>query len=82
LLDAFIGSGWVPECAMQVQRLTEMGDFLTTHPPAYPCGCHFDSRVTMKQPPGCTPCATSDDCAAVTGKPSCNYGFCEAQLSP
>ncbi len=76
-LNAFIDSSWVPECAMQVERLTEMGDFRTDMEPAYPCGCYFDTRVTMKTPAGCNACMTANDCID-PAKPACNFGFCEA----
>lgn len=78
LLNAFTDASWVPECAMKVERLTEMGDFRTDLAPAYPCGCYFDARVTMKTPAGCTPCQTADECTDLA-KPACNFGFCETQ---
>ena len=46
LLDAFIGSSWVPQCAMKVQRLTEMGEFHTDHPGG--CGNHLRHRHLQK----------------------------------
>jgi hypothetical protein len=84
LLDAFIDSSWVPECAMKVQRLSEMGDFTTDHPPAFPCGCHFDVRVTGKVPAECHACphGTDDDCVSAPGRPACVYGYCEARPGP
>jgi hypothetical protein len=77
LLDAFIDSSWVPDCAMKVQRQTEMGPFRTDSPPPYPCGCHFDARVAGMVPTGCTRCTTDADCTAP--KPACNFHFCEAR---
>jgi hypothetical protein len=78
VLDAFINASWVPECAMKVQRETEMGPLVTNHPPAFPCGCHFDALVTGKIPDGCTECITNEDCTD-PARPSCNFTFCESR---
>jgi len=81
IVDAFIDSSWVPECAMKVQRTQELGDPGTSNPPAFPCGCHFDARVDdNKAPAGCTSCMTDADCPDPS-KPSCNLSFCEARLA-
>lgn len=79
LLDAFIDSGWVPECAMMVQHESDLKPPTTSNPPAYPCGCYFESRVPGgKAPAGCKPCQSDADCAAGTGgKTTCNFHFCE-----
>ncbi len=74
LVDAMIDASLVPQCAMQVARSTEMGDFLH-NPNNYQCGCHFDFRTTGKA--SCKTCTTSNDCTA--SSPACNYGFCETQ---
>src|SRR5215471_364221 len=80
VLDAFIDSGWVPECAMSVRRDDELGNLKPASPP-FLCGCHFDSRVNGDQvPPGCTPCETPSQCMAKDPNlTACNYGFCEMQ---
>jgi hypothetical protein len=72
LVDAMIDASLVPQCAMQVARNTEMGDFLH-NPSNYQCGCHFDNRTTGKT--SCKPCTNPNDCPA--SAPACNYGFCE-----
>jgi hypothetical protein len=85
LIDAFIDSSWIPECAMNVQRETELGDLGTGHPPAYPCGCYFDAKTSGKTPTGCSPCTTNDDCTDALrpgydpARPACNFQFCEAR---
>ena len=77
VLSAITNIGFVPSCAMNVQRSSEMGPLSTFSPP-YQCGCYFEANV-----PGgtagsdCTPCAGPSDCPA--GKPACNNGYCEAQ---
>ena len=73
ILDAFIGAHWVPQCAMKVERLTEMGDFVTDHPPPFQCNCYFDSHVLGpgKMAPGCKMCMDDDACDVGF---FCNYG--------
>jgi hypothetical protein len=80
VLDAFIDSGWVPECAMSVRRDTELGELRPASPP-FLCGCHFDSRLNDGQiPPGCITCKTAADCTARDPNlTACNYNFCEVQ---
>lgn len=81
ILDAFIDSHWIPECAMKVQRLTEMGEFHTDLQPAYPCGCYFDARMSPSHtaPAACHACNTEADCAGTPATPACNYGYCESR---
>ncbi|HZS40236.1 MAG TPA: hypothetical protein VFF06_25570 [Polyangia bacterium] len=74
LLDAIIESGYIPQCAMQVQREQEMGA-LTSYQPQFGCGCYFESKVNGKST--CTVCAGPGDCPSTT--PACNYGYCEVQ---
>jgi hypothetical protein len=74
LIDAMIDASLVPQCAMNVARDTEMGDFVV-NPNNYQCSCYFDNRTSGKA--SCAPCTTSNDCPA--GTPACNYGFCETQ---
>jgi hypothetical protein len=79
IVDAFIDSSWVPDCAMNIQRSSELGLPGTDNPPPFPCGCHFDARVNdNKAPSGCTPCTADSDCPDPQ-KPSCNFNFCEAR---
>jgi hypothetical protein len=74
LLDAIVGSGYIPQCAMRVQRSTEMGA-LSSYQPQFGCGCYFESKVNGKS--DCQACAGPGDCPS--NRPACNYGFCEAQ---
>jgi hypothetical protein len=74
LVDAMIGASQVPQCAMDVARGSEMGDFVA-NPYKFRCGCYFDFRTTGRS--ACTPCTSNNDCPA--GAPACNYGFCERE---
>jgi len=80
MLDAFIDSGFVPDCAMMVDRDGELPGALMSRPPVYGCGCHFDSHVNPAPnfvPPTCVPCSDAMPCADTTK--ACHYGFCESQ---
>jgi len=74
IIDVFAKTGVVPQCAMKVIRTSECGPFKPYKDPA-PCGCYFESKATgLASPAGCTPCASTADCAA--GQ-VCSFGFCE-----
>ncbi len=84
MLDALISSGFVPKCAMTVQRDGEVGvapgvtdpfPSFTIYRPSRPCGCHFDS-VVGKTPDHCQVCTMDAGCPQ---HQVCNYGFCEAE---
>jgi ABC-type phosphate transport system substrate-binding protein len=75
LLDAFIASSLVPDCAMKVQRSTELGE-LSSYLPPFVCGCYFDASVNGSPPSDCTPCNTANDCVD-PARPACNLGYCE-----
>jgi hypothetical protein len=77
LVDAFIASSLVPDCAMTVQRSAELGA-LATYAPPFECGCYFEASVGGAAPEGCTKCATAGDCAD-PARPACNLGYCEVQ---
>jgi ABC-type phosphate transport system substrate-binding protein len=72
LLDAIVGSGYIPACAMHVKRDQEMGP-LASFQPQLGCGCYFESKVNGRS--SCTPCGGPGDCPS--SHPACNYGFCE-----
>ena len=74
LVDAMIDASLVPQCAMKVARVAEMGAFVP-NPSEFQCGCHFDQRTTGRT--SCTTCVTPNDCPA--SAPACNYGFCETE---
>jgi hypothetical protein len=71
LVDDIIAASLTPQCAMQVNRSTEMGDF--SPKTGFRCGCYFDFMTTGKA--SCKKCMTSDECSS--DAPSCNYGYCE-----
>jgi ABC-type phosphate transport system substrate-binding protein len=77
LLDAFIASSLVPDCAMTVQRSVELGA-LSTYSPPFHCGCYFEASVNGSASAGCARCATANDCTD-PARPACNLGFCEVQ---
>jgi hypothetical protein len=74
LVSAIIESGFVPLCAMKVNRPNETGP-LTSFKPEFGCGCFFDHEVTGTT--SCKTCNMPSDCSSST--PKCNYGYCEAQ---
>jgi ABC-type phosphate transport system substrate-binding protein len=76
LLDKIIDKGLVPQCAMKVQRTTEMGD-LSTFQPQFGCSCYFEARVNGTPSEGCKTCGGPGDCP--TAAPACNNGYCEAR---
>jgi ABC-type phosphate transport system substrate-binding protein len=80
LLDAIIARHIVPECAMAVQRSTEVGPLSSYQSPS-PCGCYFEARATgspmQTGRSSCAVCATTADCKK--GVETCSYGYCEAQ---
>jgi hypothetical protein len=77
VLDAYISSSLVPECAMMVERNSE-DEILSPHSPPAPCGCYFDSKINGgTTPDGCQACSNSTTCP---GSQVCNFGFCEKFL--
>ena len=78
ILDAFIAARFVPPCAMNVRRDSELGPFTYQDPAPFSCACLFDAEVNPNKsapPLGCTPCTSNGDCPAE--RPSCNYQYCE-----
>jgi ABC-type phosphate transport system substrate-binding protein len=75
LLDAFIASSLVPDCAMTVQRDSELGP-VSAYAPPFGCSCYFEAAVGDAPSAGCTKCATAGNCAD-PARPACNLGFCE-----
>jgi hypothetical protein len=74
LLDKMIDKGVVPQCAMKVQRATEMGP-LSTFSPQFHCGCYYEARVNGAPSEGCKQCNGPAECPS--SAPACNHGFCE-----
>jgi hypothetical protein len=78
IIDAEVGAGFIPECAMQVLRTSELGAEASYQPPLG-CGCHFES-LTGGGRTLSSYCATCDGDSDCTGAyPHCNFGYCEAQ---
>ena len=78
VLDLAISKHMVPECAMRVQRTTELGP-LSSFQPEESCGCYFDATVIDGEAPAeCAECDTDADCVN-PDRPSCNFGYCEVQ---
>ena len=81
LLDAYIGSGLVPSCAMHVQRLADLGPLTVFRPPVA-CNCYFENRLINPNgggtpPADCTTCNFAGDCRD-PNFPACQFNFCEA----
>ncbi|HMG56125.1 MAG TPA: hypothetical protein VK601_21650, partial [Kofleriaceae bacterium] len=70
LVDDIIAASLVPQCAMGVQRSSEIGDFMPK--PGFRCGCYFDFKT--KQKTTCQVCTSAEQCPS--DHPSCNYGYC------
>jgi ABC-type phosphate transport system substrate-binding protein len=64
----------VPECAMRVKRVQEMGA-LASFAPSGACGCYYEKVANGRT--ACQPCMSSNDCP--TTAPACSYGYCETQ---
>lgn len=76
LLNKIIDKGLVPQCAMKVQRTTEMGPLSSFEPP-YGCGCYYEARINGSPPASCKACGGPGDCTSAA--PACNNGFCEVR---
>jgi ABC-type phosphate transport system substrate-binding protein len=68
-----IGGHVVPQCAMKVQRSTEIGP-MSSYAPPIPCGCFFDSLTATTS---CAACTADTQCTTA-GATKCRYGYCEA----
>jgi len=64
----------VPQCAMRVMRMQEMGP-TTPFAPAGACGCYYEKLATGAT--ACKPCTVAGDCSGSAAV--CSYGYCEAQ---
>lgn len=75
LVDNIIGASLIPQCAMQVERTEEIGDYQTRH--AFSCGCYFDVKTTGST--SCKTCSSPSDCVGDPTHAFCNYGYCDTQ---
>jgi len=64
----------VPQCAMRVRRMQEMGPAMP-FAPVGACGCYYERVATGST--NCKTCTASAECPP--GAPVCSYGYCEAQ---
>jgi len=82
-LDAVIkaetDAHYVPVCAMQVSRSSEIGGEASFQP-TVACGCYYESIIGSGTTFSsyCTTCKASTDCK-VAAYPACNFGYCEAK---
>lgn len=74
LIDLEIAAHTVPQCAMRVQRQSELGD-ISAYKPSAPCGCYFESKADGQT--SCRACTTNANCNATTE--TCSDGYCEAR---
>jgi hypothetical protein len=68
----------VPDCAMQVNRSADAGDF-TAYKPAKPCGCFFEHEASGVAPASCVTCTADTAATACGANGQCVFGFCEAK---
>jgi hypothetical protein len=69
-------TGFIPTCAMQVSRTTEIGAEASYAPPAA-CICRFEQSAGMPTGHSCTQCTADTGCSGAT--PKCHFGYCEAE---
>jgi hypothetical protein len=74
LISLLATASIVPQCAMQVRRVSELGP-LASFAPERACGCRFEVAATGKT--SCKECMSDVGCTAAA--PKCNYGYCETQ---
>ena len=67
----------VPNCAMQVSRSSDGGDF-KLFTPAKPCGCFFEATASGTAPASCKTCLGDTD-ITTCGAGQCVFGYCEAK---
>jgi hypothetical protein len=63
----------VPQCAMHVRRVQELGPMMS-FAPAGACGCYYEKVANGGTT--CQPCSAPLDCPA--SAPVCSYGYCES----
>lgn len=64
----------VPQCAMRVKRVQELGP-LASMAPDGACGCYYEKVANGVT--ACAPCTAAKDCPKAA--PVCSYGYCETQ---
>jgi len=79
LISVEAKKGVVPDCAMRVQRTSEVGP-MASYMPAKSCECKFIAAATGTAPLTCKTCnaaTAATDCTA--SAPACNSGYCEVR---
>lgn len=74
-MNAVIDAHDVPQCAMKVQRSSEIGPYTPYHP-AKPCGCYMEKRLGAGAE--CVSCNSDTDCGDA-GDKVCSHSYCEAK---
>jgi len=74
-VQAEIDNNTVPQCAMNVERTSELGK-PKAYSPVGACDCYFESK-TGGASSSCKTCDTAADCMAAA--PACNRGYCEVK---
>jgi hypothetical protein len=67
----------IPQCAMRVSRMSEMGP-MSKNQVTKPCGCYYEYNANTAS--SCTPCTTVTDCKDIAGATCQTWGgmgFCE-----
>jgi ABC-type phosphate transport system substrate-binding protein len=64
----------VPQCAMHVRRVQELGPMMS-FAPSGSCGCYYEKVANNGTT--CQPCSAPLDCPS--SAPVCSYGYCETQ---
>jgi hypothetical protein len=83
-LGATILAGLTPDCAMQVNRPSNIdGSGLMPYQPAAPCTCYYLANVPQPAalPASCSTCTQSSDCTEA-GAVGCYHGYCETWPPP
>ena len=75
VLDITIANKNIPQCAMRVARVGDLGPLMSFLPDE-PCGCYFESEATGST--SCATCTADADCTAAAA-PTCRFGFCEVR---
>jgi len=73
-------TGFIPTCAMQVKRTSEIGAEASYAPPAA-CSCAFEVATGMAVTGHiCTACTAANAATTCPGAtPACHFGYCEAE---
>jgi hypothetical protein len=72
-------TGFIPQCAMQVSRTSEIGPESSYAPPAA-CSCAYETATgTPLSGHNCVQCSSNADCTATPATAVCHFNYCEAE---